>query len=295
MNGYIPKANKEFGHPAPKKPVFGPTPFTAPEYGKKIQYAKEDTSPKVSEKMKTLIQKIAGKYLYPARAIDHTMLQPLNDLCIAANSPSEQTMQDLNHFLDYCASNPDPKIIYRASDMLLQLYTDAAYLVAPKARSRAAGYHFLGNKDGNLHNGPIYVLAKIIKAVMSSAAEAESGGAFMNATEACAFRTTLEELGWKQPATPIITDNSTARGIMNKTIKQKRSKAMDMRFYWLRDRIEQGQFSMLWEPGKFNLADYPSKRHPASNHKLVRPIHLYIKGKSPSTLQGCVEILKRAR
>ena len=92
MNGYIPKANKEFGHPSPTKPVFGPTPFTAPEYGKKIQYAKEDTSPKVSEKMKTLIQKIAGKYLYPARAIDHTMLQPLNDLCIAANSPTEQTM-----------------------------------------------------------------------------------------------------------------------------------------------------------------------------------------------------------
>ena len=129
---------------------------------------------------------------------------------------------------------------------------------------------------------------------MSSAAEAECSGSFMNGTEAYPFQTTPEELGWKQPPTPMITDNSTADGIMKGTIKQKRSKAMDMRFYWLRDRIDQGQFNMIWAPGKINLADYPSKRHPAAHHKLVRPIQLYVKGKSPSTLQGCVEILKRA-
>ena len=84
---------------------------------------------------------------------------------------------------------------------------------------------------------------------MSSAAKAESGGAFTNATQACPFQVILEEIGWKQPATPIITDNSTTNGIMHNTIKQKRSKAMDMRFYWLWDRIEQGQFNMIWAPG----------------------------------------------
>ena len=61
MNRYIPKANKEFGHPNPGKPVYGPTPFLDPEYGKRIQYAKEDTSPKVDKKMKKFIQKVAGK------------------------------------------------------------------------------------------------------------------------------------------------------------------------------------------------------------------------------------------
>ena len=59
--------------------------------------------------------------------------------------------------------------------------SDATYLVAPKARSRAAGYHYLENKDGKLFNRPIYVLAKIIKAVMSSAAEAECGRLYINA------------------------------------------------------------------------------------------------------------------
>jgi hypothetical protein len=40
-------------------------------------------------------------------------------------------------------------------------------------------------------------------------------------------------LGHQQPATPLRTDNSTAFGILNETIKQKRSKAMDMGYHWI--------------------------------------------------------------
>jgi hypothetical protein len=59
----------------------------------------------------------------------------------------------------------------------------------------------------------------------------------------------------KQPPTPLETDNSTANGIMNKTVKQKQSKAIDMRFCWLQDQVEQGQFKIYWAPGKYNLAE----------------------------------------
>ena len=112
-------------------------------------------------------------------------------------------------------------IIYRASYMILSYESDAAYLVVPKSRSRAGGYTYLGNKAGTQFNGPIYVLAKIIKAVMGSAAEAEVRGLYMNALELSPMRTTLEELGYLQPPTPLKIDNSTADGIMNKTIKQR--------------------------------------------------------------------------
>ena len=64
--------------------------------------------------------------------------------------------------------------------MQLEIGFDAAYLVASKSRSRASGYHCLGNCDGKIFNGTIYVLAKVIKAVMSSAAEAESESLFLN-------------------------------------------------------------------------------------------------------------------
>ena len=114
-------------------------------------------------------------------------MHALNELNIAASDPTEETQKDLEHFLDYVATHPEAKIIYRASDMQLEVDCDAAYLVAPKARSRAAGYHYLGNHDGNLFNGPIYVLAKVIKAVMTSAAEAENESIFINGGEAVPF------------------------------------------------------------------------------------------------------------
>jgi hypothetical protein len=67
---------------------------------------------------------------------------------------------------------------------------------------------------------------------------------------------------------------------------------MDMRFYWLQDRVEQGQFKKIWAPGKINLADYHSKVQPTLVHRTPRPIYLYEKGKSPTTLQGCDKILE---
>jgi hypothetical protein len=44
------------------------------------------------------------------------------------------------------------------------------------------------------------------------------------------------------------TYNATATGCSNGTIKQKRTKAMDMRFYWIKERVKQGQFNVYWGP-----------------------------------------------
>ena len=145
-------------------------------------------------------------------------------------------MDAVKHFLDYAACNPKAKIIYRASNMVIQSDSDAAYLVCPEARSRAGGYTFVGDKHNTSFNGPITVLAKVIKHVMSSAAEAEVIAVFMIAQELIPLRLCLEELGHPQPPTPIKTDNSTAVGIVNNTIKRQRSHAMEMRYFWLLDQ-----------------------------------------------------------
>jgi hypothetical protein len=53
--------------------------------------------------------------------------------------------------------------------------------------------------DKNLTNGAILIVSKLLKQVMSAAAEAEIGDVFINAKEEAVLRTTLEELGHKQP------------------------------------------------------------------------------------------------
>ena len=124
-------------------------------------------------------------------------------------------------------------------------------------------------------NGAVHILCHIMREVLSSAAEAELGALFHNGKEACPLRIALEELGHPQPATPMATDNNTASGIATDTVKQKRSKAIDMRFYWIRDRVRQGQFQIYWSKGQTNRADYFSKHHPASHHQAIRSTYLY--------------------
>jgi hypothetical protein len=110
---------------------------------------------------------------------------------------------------------------------------------------------------------------------VASAAESEVGACFQNAQTAAPLRATLLDLGHKQPATPLRTDNFTAYGILNETIKQKRSNSMDMKYYWLQDRVRQKQFDVYWRPGKDNLGNYHTKHHTAQHHQDMRPILLH--------------------
>ena len=125
--------------------------------------------------------------------------------------------------------------------------------------------------------------------VVSSAAEAETAGLYTNMKEAVILRTTLREMGHPQPATPIQVDNSTAAGIANDNIKIQRSKAIDMRFYWVRDRVDQRQFHVFWKPGTQNDADYFTKHHTAAHHQRMRPKYLHIK--TPSDQPHCEGVL----
>lgn len=112
---------------------------------------------------------------------------------------TQQTAKALTHFLNYCAANPDAKVTYRASVMILHNHLDKAYLVASDAQSQTGGYTYLGNKETNkqIINCPITIIAKIINVVMVSAAEAEVAALYMNAKELVPLQLTCEELGHK--------------------------------------------------------------------------------------------------
>jgi hypothetical protein len=97
------------------------------------------------------------------------------------------------------------------------------------------------------------------------------------------------------------TDNTTATGYSNGTIKQKRTKSMDMRFYWIKDRVKQGQFNVYWGPGYQNLADYFTKHHSPAHHKRMRDICIHSdeqplnrKGIRDSVLRRCVNTSGKA-
>jgi hypothetical protein len=107
---------------------------------------------------------------------------------------------------------------------------------------RAATFFCSSNVDDPPNNGAVLNISKILKAVMSSAANAKLGALYINAREAIPMQHLLKEMGHKQPPTPIQTDNSTALGVVTNNIQPCRTKAMDMQFHWLQCCDSQGQF-----------------------------------------------------
>jgi hypothetical protein len=131
-------------------------------------------------------------------------------------------MKHTVQLLDYLATQEDAIITYHASDMILAAHRDASYLSQPQARNRA-GSHFFLSSNANIppNNGAILNIAHIIKHVMASATEAELAALYITACEAVNIRIILHELGHKQPATPLQTDNAMADAVVNGKIQPK--------------------------------------------------------------------------
>jgi hypothetical protein len=150
-------------------------------------------------------------------------------------------------------------------------------------------------------NGAFFTLCAILKFVVTSAAEAELSALVLNCKEGMIFCLTLEELGQPQPKTPIHCNNAIAIGIANNTIKRQQSCSMEMRYFWVCDKVAQDAYHVKWHPGQENLADYQSKHHPGAHHTAVRLWYLHTDNSPlvlpwairPSTHKGCVGTLPK--
>jgi hypothetical protein len=157
-------------------------------------------SPALSDKDVNKLQQPTGTLLYYARSADPTLTMPINVLDLEQSNATEVTAYKVIKLINYCNTHPETKICYHESDMILHIHSDASYLSENEANSRAGGFFYIGNttqNDKKLTNGAILIVTKVLKQVMSSAAEAEIGAVFINAKEGASLRTTLEEVGQK--------------------------------------------------------------------------------------------------
>ena len=227
------------------------------------------------------------------------MLHALSCLSKAQAKGTQATMEAMTHLLNYAATNPEATVRFHASDMQLHIHSDASHLSKPRSRSRVGGYYFLDGKDDPNPkapppplNSPVHIVCKKLAVVTASAAESKTGGLFYNRQEGAMIRNILEDMGYPQvQPTPIQTDNTTAEGIANDSVKTKRTKAMDICSYWIRDRVDQGQFHVHWKRGATNHADYWTKHHPPSHHVKMRPTYLHVAQQAVGT-QPCKGVLK---
>ena len=174
MLSYVQDALTRFCHAHPRKLQDQPYTHANPTYGAKAKYATNiDYSPLLSPSQNKFVQEVTETFLYCAQSIDASMLPALGTIATQQSAPTENTMHKVNQFLDYAATHPDAIITYRASNMILPAHSDASYPSESKARSRAGGDFFMSDDSAiPPNNGSVHTISQIIKAVMSSAAEA---------------------------------------------------------------------------------------------------------------------------
>ena len=179
--GYIERALQRFQHPTPPCPEHAPHAWQKPIYGATTQYAPDpDNAPALDAADTKHLQEVLGTLLFYARAVDSTMLPAIGTLASQQAHGTKATLQALAQLLNYCATHPDAMVRFIASDMALHVASDASYLSAPKARSRASGFHFLSSlpRDPTKPpvatdppppaNGAINIVCKIMREVCLS-------------------------------------------------------------------------------------------------------------------------------
>jgi hypothetical protein len=262
-----------------------------------------DLSPKFDKAGIKKIQKIMGSIRYYAMAVDMTVLMALSTIAAEQTIATERTLERCMQLLDYLAHNADAKVQFPASDMFMSIHSDTSYLSEAKFRSWTCGHFFMGwqPKDGKpiRLNGAFHVIANILCFVMASAAEAELGILYHSCQTGIIFCQTLKAMDHAQPKTPVHCNNAIAVGITNNTVKRQRSHSMEMRFFWISDKVAQDMYAISWHPGQETLADYQSKHHVGSHHVAVCPWYLQMDDSpqvfprvlAPSALKGCVGTL----
>jgi hypothetical protein len=126
MPGYLANVLNNFQHDKPKHPQDTPSRYVMPVYGAKTQYATQDETFPLMAKKCLNIQKVTGSVLYYVRAVDPTIIMPINDIAIEQTKATEKTQAATNQLLDYLATHPDATSRYDASYMILSIHSDAS-------------------------------------------------------------------------------------------------------------------------------------------------------------------------
>ena len=84
-----------------------------------------------------------------------------------------------------------------------------------------------------------------MRKTMASATLEKLGGLCENCQDMASVKTALAGMGYSQPPAPVSTDNTAEKIIVNVTVKQKISKAIDMIFCSVRDIIRKNDFHIF--------------------------------------------------
>jgi len=197
-----------------------------------------------------------GGLLYLAMMTRPDIANAVSILARFSSNPGIAHWKAVKHLFRYIKGTMDLKLVYRPdnSSELFTSYTDADH-GGCKDTGRSTGGYLI-----KMGTGAISWRSKLQPVVALSTTEAEYIAAVEAGKEMIWMRNILSEFGYKftSPST-LNCDNQSAISVAKNPEHHGRMKHLDLRFYWLRDTVENGQIFLKFIPTTEMPADLLTK------------------------------------
>jgi len=230
-------------------------------------------SPLLDQNKQKFIQSGVAKLLYLATRTKPDILYPVNKLCSRVNKYTEQDQKQFYKILEYLYNNRNTGITLESNDneSNIEAYIDASYGTNTDRKSQTGLYITYGK-------GPIICKSTKQNIVAKSSTEAELIACSDSISIIYSIKNIMEFLNMKVDRIIIHQDNqSTIKLINNKHPTTQRSKHIDIRYFFLRDRNE-NEFKIKYCPTEDMIADLLTKY--INNHQFKKLRNLLINNQS---------------
>jgi len=196
---------------------------------------------------------MVAKLLYAAKRVRVDILLPVNFLCSRVLAPNTTDQRKLKRVLRYLKGTRDMCMRICVHDYVFTAYVDASYGVHADAKSHTGMILSLGS-------GTILAKSTKQKIVTKSSTEAEAVAASDSGSDLLAVQEFLVNQGYPRKPAVLFQDNMSAIQLLNNGKKSSdRTKHMQIRYFWLKERIETGELRVVYLPTESMWADMLTK------------------------------------
>ncbi|CAK1590673.1 unnamed protein product [Parnassius mnemosyne] len=183
----------------------------------------------------------------------------VNVLSRYVNNPSQQHVNAVKRIVRYLINTKDLCIKYGESDGLIG-YSDSDYASDVDTRGSTTGYIFM------INGGPITWSSQKQKTIALSTTKAE----FVAACEAAKEMIWLRQLMLDCKCVTMFIDNQSAIKLINNPVYHKRMKHIDVKYYFIREKVELCMININYVPSKDQLANILTKALPTQTFTYIR-------------------------
>jgi hypothetical protein len=214
----------------------------------------DEMSPELDDEARKLFHSQVAKLLYMAKRVRVDMLLPVNFLCTRVKSPTADDLKKLNRVHRYLLSTKDYVMRLGVGDeYVFTACADASYGVHIDGKSHSALTMTLGG-------GTIMAKSSKQSIVTKSSTEAEVVAGSDGGTELIAAEDFLVYQGFQRKPAVLFQDNMSAISLLkNGKRSSDKTKHMNIRYFWIKDRVESGEMKIVYLPTESMWADLLTK------------------------------------